>query len=454
MNIFFGIAYIFVLGILAFLILQKPYRAPGLLFFALLAAGSSLSSRISIAGVDVNLLDVVFLGTFTLTIIRFVVLKRHSTRIISFQADSKIKWILVCIALGLIMGLTLQNNFRLWGRELHVIAYGPLIYLLMVLSLKSIADMKYFLRIVLFASILAVAKMSFVGFTGTQIKETDNLWQVSSTFYTSLQGWRIIPQGADLFFIMAILFLICYLFFGSPKANLLIMITCLVVLQLGVVMTLTRSLLLAEGVGFLVMLSAILGLKKRKNLVIGLIALSAALTILYVLLPKFVLPESKFSLAQLIIRRFSFNPIEGAGGMEYRLLESKFALQTMTPIAFVIGRGFGSTYAMYNIFSWVSSYTHSGWVWVLLKMGGLGFIIYYGSLLLSARKAIRVFRDGRGLKDCFIPLAAGACLISFAVIDSIFNRTADFQGPFLIGGSFAIIDVWIKNVGNKIRKPK
>lgn len=255
--------------------------------------------------------------------------------------------------------------------------------------------------------------------------------QVQVTYYQELGANRLTLPGADTLSVMFLPVFWAALLRTSSRMERGLLLVGAASATGVTIMTFTRTDWIAVTAGVLLVsaIFAVTGWSRlaRRRLVI----LTIALLVVAYAASFVVLPGSDLPLRELATRRFSMDSsVGGPNNLDYRWQEGKAALQRVAETP-VWGAGLGGQFLFAAFPTFVEvpvSWTHSGWIWLILKGGGAGLLAVLALFVIAANRLVAVARHA-GQEDRAVDYAIGMLggLCALAVMCLTNNRFSSLE---------------------------
>lgn len=417
-----------VAGLLIVILLARPLLTYGTMWICWFVLGPAFAIGVEVGEVRANITDflaVVAICAVTLRQIREGRLGRVGpvTLLLVLPLVVFIIWSAVNNDQSAVLSdarLLLYGLASIWMLRLFLTCYGP----------TRIADLTF--RLICVGSLLAACKgIALVLNPGDSVPLSILSQQVAVTAsFDQLGSNRVTLFGADTLCVVAIPITTAWIAYRNPwQASCLPiigMISAVVVLTL----TFTRIDWIAAVGGslFVLGLAWVADHPGSRSRILVLSLMGAALVVATGFV---VLPSSEYSVQELAARRFSGDSsVGGPNNLDYRLEEGQSVLQAISTNP-LFGKGLGGQiYFPRSPLVWIS-WVHSGWAWVLLHFGFLGFggLLY---LVLSGERALYGWAIGRCADRKSAEVAAGLAggLLALSLMSLTNNRFASIEGIY------------------------
>ena len=284
----------------------------------------------------------------------------------------------------------------------------------------------------LVAGFLAAAKSIALALTGTVLNDADSLatYSAVSAVNPQFETQRVILQGGDTLNVFALPIALAFLRSGQRRV-VIVSILALPVIVLGLVLSYTRTMIVAATIGgAVVYMHPLAGRKVRWGTVGGLV-LAAFIT---AILLNLTFGQSQFSAGDALIRRFTGGQDVGSSVMSERIDDLVAAVGDPNTVLF--GRGLGATFVSpITPLIGPTGYVHVGYGWLLLK-GGVAFTAMVAGAMgwaaLGLARRVRLSDDGYALSGLV------GSIVAFAAINTLFARVATIEGAIFLGVTLAI----------------
>ncbi len=405
---------------------RYPWFAVGLPLLIFADLGISMSTGYSVAGVSLNWADLLLLPAVLPTVVRIA----HGSR--RFPVPNKAAaLLLVLVGLATLLGVYYGNETAVIRNELHVLLYIFLAYFLAVTELRTRNDLRALLIMFMIAISLAGVKAIAIALIGSLAADM-SLFQTVDISSQQLEGTRIILLGADTLFVVAIPILVALAVYVRNRLTNFFLAAAAIPICAGVLLGLSRSNWAAAAIAAL--LTLVLGLKAKglKSLRTGLIAL-AGLILTLLLVSAFYYNSYNNSFFDIIQRRFSFNPSEGSGTMDYRIMEGD-ALLAVARHHIVLGSGLGSEYSYVDYRGLlITNWSHDGYLFLILKSGIIGLALFLLAMFLTIWKSVSLAQRSDDGLLASTGVGMSMALLALLLMSTLLNRISNMEGTYFIG---------------------
>ena len=426
------------IGVLFCVSTIRPEIVVPFIYLIMLMVGTGVSI-FQIGSMNVNLIDGLLL-IFVLPLIPRLIPKKSRF----LRLNASIKLIISLIFLGITIGLLFGNNQKLVRNDIHELLYIPIMYVLVLATVKTKKQIKLLTYVIIIATSVAAFKTIYIAFRGYTFPLLGGsyTWQAHSWVNPQFQGQVVHLWGADTFFAVTFPFLFGLILYSSWKSS-RFMILPFGAIFIALLLSYTRTHWFAISFAIL---SAVIYAGRRKR---GLKIHFRKLIILFIaLIPLLIVTNMKYGQSlytggELLVRRLSFSHEMGSGlGGTIRRLRETSAVLSEVKNHIVFGNGFGAEYHFRGFRGELKGlWTHNGYAWMLLKTGLVGLVIFCFVMVQTFKRGLRAMRklQDSDMKAITVGYLGGLfvlLLMSFAV-----NRISSFEGCIYIGTCMGLTEL-------------
>lgn len=426
---------------------------PGYLLFAffwlvLFWLGPGFSSGLNLGSFQVNVMDIVLICGLISCLIPVLLNKR------AFINSSKYAIIFTIIVLqGFIVGLFVNSALKI-ATDMRPFVYFIALWIWVLLLTRLVSKTMLINLIVWVFALGAIgALIKVLLIIAGVIPGTGPLemTQVMTLQSSELGGARINLLGVDSFSTITLPLLFSIIILDKQYGKSLIIRLGLISIIIVEILGFTRSAWLGSAIGIMLILilyriSPVPSLHKIRFRYLLLVA-GALLVFLNMKANIY-----EFNFMTLIEHRLSgdYDLGGGIGGLtDYRVEEAKALLESYMSDP-LLGKGFGGSYWFKTLTSPASDFmiwSHCGYLWLLLKVGIVGLLLFMIALIGSIKRALSLlYRVKIDIAEW--PFYAGLLggFVGFCLMNITNNRFAQQEGGVILGLWFALLG------GMKVRK--
>ncbi|MHB9054312.1 MAG: O-antigen ligase family protein [Thermoleophilia bacterium] len=423
-----------------FMAARYPWFAVGLPLFVFADIGIGVSTGIIIAGINLNLIDLLVIPALVPTVIRIAMGHRALVR-----PDLSVWLLLIVVGAATVFGFYYQNDPAVIRNEVHALMYIFLGFFWAGTELRTRKDLRNLLLLLIIVTAVAGLKAIVLSITGTVVGD-QNLLQTADISSDQLGGTRTILAGGDTFFVTTVPLLAAIAIFYRRKTVFLWVLAAAVPISAGMLVSLTRTNWVASIVSALLVIVLAIRSRGLQSLKIAtLIVISSAIAVMLVsaLYPI----TDNYSFVDLIERRVSFDPNEGSGTLDYRIMEGK-ALLAVAQKHLLLGNGFGSRYSYIDYKGlMITNWSHNGFLFILLKAGIVGLALFLLAMIRTIMKSIIIAWRARDSLFAGVGLGMSMALLSLLLMSLLVNRISSLEGSYFIGLAMAVPVILAKMAG-------
>jgi len=436
--------------ILAALVWLKPTAGFVVFWLSLFTVGPGFSTGMMIGPFHINLMDV-FLSVF----IGFWLIRAASRRTLLWRGPSSISIVLLAFLMVALMNGMFQNAFLKVAKDLRPFLYLVLVWFWTdsVLSNHNSQNVgEVFAYVFATGSIAALGKAMMITAGLIPRDYPLDVAQAMTLASPELGGERLFLIGVDTLGTFAVPFLVAYIVGGNPVKHLWFLFAGLGSAILVLILSFIRVTWIGVTLGVLIVVWLYWYRRKTNLRTRRLVSLLLLIAVLFLIGSNMIIGEAEFPITTLILRRLS-GDYELGGGLyglwRFRVEEARELLRSWSESP-ILGKGLGGSYR-YLLFSagvWdYQQWSHNGWLWLLLKAGLIGIILFLYPFLHLAIRALRSLRKG----DCGdkAPLIVGllSAGVAFSVLSITNNRFASPEGGALLGLWLALMGYATRSEG-------
>jgi hypothetical protein len=413
----------------ALIVVKKPEI--GLLGYLVITStiiDEGLLPRVSVGVGRLVLTDLILLVLFGVTIVRLLVEKDFKLNPTPLDLP-----ILAFVGLALFASFyaiqqgTLTINQSL-GEMRSIVSY--LAFFLVTQLIRSKAQVTFFLRGVLYLSLVVAAAMVVQFLVGDAVHILPGRVETVTVQNASYAGiTRVLPPGQSLIF-FACIALVAVLLTRSIQGQTLTRVAQLGLIGLAIVLTFNRNFWIGVAISLAAMI-VLVGYAGRRRLAIFLL-LGVVLASLFVPVVEAEPGGKVTGLINAFSARFvsliSGDPLN-ENSMQFRYVENSYAIPEIgrSPL---IGSGLGATYRPTDRrLDWEEydgrAYIHNGHLWIILKTGFLGyaaFLVMSGVLLWRGLRYWKTISSA-DLRGVFLAIGlAYVGIFIVAVVNPVFTQ--------------------------------
>lgn len=279
---------------------------------------------------------------------------------------------------------------------------------------------------VVIVSSLAAAKVIYLYVVPVDA-QFGNDWQATVLAGNSALGSRIILYGADVYFVLAAAFPFSTLLIKPQIYKMLSALPLLTMMGIGMLLSLTRS----NWIGFAaVIVTQMLVLCWRSAFTIGTHSKFLFGIGIIVAIVAALVASGDYSPVPRVSQRFAEG--DSTGSLSLRSDETDALLESVGS-SVLVGRGIGSRYADPMNNGTLTGFSHNGYLFLYLKMGLLGVLLYAGILTECFRRLWRACMASRELGDLSLHIGLLSAMVGLCVLSLTVNKNFDVSGA-LFGG--------------------
>lgn len=405
---------------------RYPWLAVGLPLIVFADIGIGLSTGFSAAGVNLNLIDLLVVPVLVPTLVRLATGSRSLAR-----PDLSVWLLLIVIGTAIMVGFYYQNDPAVIRNEVHVLLYIFLGFFWAGTEIRTRRDLRNLLLLLIIVTVIAGLKAIVLSFTGAAAGN-QNLLQTVDISSDQLGGTRTILDGGDTFFVITVPLLAAATIYFRTKWMFFWVMAAGVPITAGLLVSLTRTNWAAAiSTALLVLLLGIRSGGLRSLRIAALIAV--ALTIAVILISAIYPITDNYSFVDLVGRRLSFNPNEGSGTLDYRMMEGK-ALWAVAQKHLWFGNGFGSRYSYTDYKGlMITNWSHDGFLFLLLKSGIVGLALFLLAMIRSMLRSVGIAWRARDSLVAVAGLGMSMGLLALLLMSLLVNRISSLEGAYFIG---------------------
>jgi hypothetical protein len=409
-----------------FVAARYPWLAVGLPLIVFADIGIGLSAGFSVAGVNLNLIDLLVVPALVPTLVRLVTRSRTLVR-----PDLSVWLLLIVVGAATVLGFYYQNNPAVIRNEVHVLLYIFLGFFWAGTEIRTRRDLRNLLLLLVIVTVIAGLKAIVLSFTGAAAGD-QNLLQTVDISSVQLGGTRTILAGGDTFFVLTVPLLAAVTVFYRTKGMFLWVMAAGVPIAAGLLVSLTRTnWTAAVSAALLVVLLGIRSGGLRSLRIAALIAVALAIAV--ILISAIYPITDNYSFVDLIGRRLSFNPNEGSGTLDYRVMEGK-ALWAVAQKHLWFGNGFGSRYSYTDYKGlMITNWSHNGFLFILLKSGIVGLTLFLLAMTRSILRSVTIALRARDSLAAVASMGMSMALFALLLMSLLVNRISSLEGAYFIG---------------------
>jgi len=387
-------------------VLRKPEILLWILIFAAVAAfpGRLFSHHISIGSINIYLVDILLFCFFLLALLSNVVTRRTRDIHIAIGIPLIIFFILGFFAL--LRGVPFHGEHAF--HEFRPI-FDSILYFSIVMILGSLFQIQKTIRVFFLASLAIILFGCY------------NLLFGTPTMLSSIMSERYLWGSQSIFLAFSVIFSLCLLLFKVVHHFRWFLITVIIAQSIGILLALFRS----TWLGLIVAL-VFMGLMVTKSSKAKLILFLGVILVMSLLVLSVGKIFTDVSLANPVIKNIQSIPNYKANPTaQWRLTAWKNGFDMVRRHLFW-GNGFGESFSFYSPVSkkWIESSPHNMYLWITIKMGFVGLIVFIWMNILFFRTGIKVFKNmnNRLIKAYLLGLMSiYMCLLVAAFFKPIFG---------------------------------
>jgi hypothetical protein len=405
------------------------YVEPLCAFIAPLAfmiiCGTNFFGSVTVFNVHLNATDWLFCGALTGLVLR---LRRN----LRFPRPAVHQ--LALIACAALWGLINLNSTELLRNDVRALCYIPIGVFLAFNLLRTPKALQTLVKCIYWSTAAAAVKALYISLTVPTSRLLIDAFQVYNTLNPQFGGKRTILLGADFFFVIALPTAILLWTSGiRAHERAAVAISGLLIL-FALTVSFTRS---NWTVSALLSVSALVYvLRQRKAHLVPILLAIPLIVSAIALLPMLVIPEATFNVSDLVLRRLSTDPSQGNSSLDetnYRVFESYQVIDRIDN-SWLQGCGAGCAYFTFvepGVWA-ASSWSHNGWLWLIMKFGLIGFAVLSWQVAASVKRVYVIgARTSRSENAyAFFLVLAG---IGIALLSLVINRISYAECGLLTG---------------------
>jgi len=345
----------------------------------MIVCGTNFFGSVTVFNVHLNATDWLFCGALAGLVIRL----GRSLRIPRPAVHQA-----VMIACATMIGLLNVNSVELIRNDVRAFCYIPIGVFFAFNLLRTPQALQTFTKCLYWSTAVAAVKVVYITLAVPASLLLIDPLQVYVSLNPQFGGKRVILVGGDFFFVI-----------GLPAAILLwsaarkryertaVAIAGLLIL-FALIVGFTRSNWIVAVL--LTVCALVYVLRRRGTRLIPLLLATPLVVSSIALLPTLVIPEARFPLTDLILRRLNTDPASGNSsldGSNYRVFES-YQVMNRIDSAWIQGCGAGSAYYTFvepGVWA-ASTWSHNGWLWLVMKVGLIGFALLSWQMGVAMRR--------------------------------------------------------------------